>query len=214
MYIANILYDLLGTEFNRPALWRVKSTPHLLVHSTFLSNRRCKTRSNTLKSGISFTLRAPLPPEAFRPAADLSGALSPRLTSLCSGSIVLPASGMLTSTVLEKSARTDIQTHIYGCTSWWARTRSLICSPRWWLAAIFKCKSCHMRTIYTSSTASSFVSVVYSPPGNHVLQTGLFFWLMRSRHSSDQTTASHLFYDRCHPLYWHKTVKVDIQLVR
>ena len=33
-----------------------------------------------------------------------------------------------------------------------------------------------MRTIYTSSTASSFVSVVYSPPGNHVLQTGLFFF--------------------------------------
>lgn len=94
-------------------------TPH------FLQSKRGSKDDKINLEVASFTLWTLLPPEAFSPAAELSGVLSPWLTPLCSGSIVLPALGMLTSTVL-KNTQTHMQTHIYVCTYLWAHSHSFV----------------------------------------------------------------------------------------
>lgn len=140
-----------------------------LVCLLYISLQQSSSSSETDNIHVkvaSFTLWTLLPPQQFSPAVDVSGVLSPRLTSLCSGSIVLPASGMLTSTVLE-STQTHMQTHLCLYTFVTAHMLSSLCQSSLWLVGVSKCKLCHIRTIYVWFTASGFVSV-YSLPGNHV----------------------------------------------
>lgn len=104
----------------------------------------------------SCTFWALLLPAALSPEADPFGGLSLRLIPLCSRSIVLPAPGMLTCTVLE-SAQTHVQTHIYVCVNICEHTQAVTDEASWQLVAV----KGH-RSIFEYSL--SFVSVVC----NHV----------------------------------------------
>ena len=107
------------------------------------------------------SLWAPPRPEAVSSAAGLPGGLSPRLTSLCSASIVPPASGMLRAAVfLALSALTHPQTHIYVGTYLLAHLTEGRC-----------CESAATCSIFTSFTASGLV--VCPLPGNHITNGGL-----------------------------------------
>lgn len=113
-----------------------------------------------------------VPPEAFSCAADLSAEQSPRLTSLCSGTIVLPSSGMLTAVVF-LSAWTHVQTHIYVTTYLWAHVAVRL--RAWQVASC--CSRSHITSIYKGATASDFLCCLFTSRQPRC-QCRLFTWLI------------------------------------